>query len=286
MHDVFLTPQDCGIFKKRSYMPGKGWHVFYTQQNCDYEFDTVYAHFFVRVEGRPDCFVFFEDHGDYISATTLENCKEQMELIEKSECQFAAGDYPMETEDGNIEQQEYIAFDDMLVSLTLLQNEELEIRVFDLQKVELVKHVTMRQGAYTPIQAVAQKSDHVVLVSMSKCYMFSVSILVETGVDAITEFPLYTLTQSCSYCYRPISACIVGQLLIVCLSTNDGVQFFSCDLNKVLESSEQNKELTSSIWREMKIPDLIDKADWIDSVYWMHEKRVEKCFSMKVTQRI
>ena len=109
-----------------------------------------------------------------------------------------------------------------------------------------------------------------VLITSKQCILFSIPQVAEAGADAITIFPLTASRERVGN----MSACIVGQLLVVC-RTCPKLQFICCDLNKVLEFSKQNKEITSSIWRKMTIPDAIETAEWIDSIYLVQEKRIE-----------
>ena len=162
----------------------------------------------------------------------------------------------------DVHESEFIAFSDSLIGIYVYDDENLEVRILCLRKFQLVKTLKI-DGNTKEIKAVAQNSEYVVAITTSKCFLFSVREIVETGAEAITKFPINEPSDEEEY----MSSCIVGQLLVVCRSCPN-VQFFCCDLNKVLANVGECKTITSSIWREM----LNEKVDWVGRSFMVQEK--------------
>ena len=240
VRNFVLTQHNNWIIKKRSAAPGEGWYVFDSRERCEYEFDDIEAQYFLPVEGRPDSFVVLNEQEYSLAVKILEKCTRQMEWTEASEGCFHLEDLPQQWGSIVIEQQEYVAFSDKLVGLTLFVNGKLDIRVFDLIDFKLLKHVCADKDIsfidiHIHVGAIAQKSEYVVIMKVTKCFIFSISELIKSGNDAVTEFPAVKLTESHGHVS---SACIVGHLLVACCSSCEDVQFFSCDL---IQSPDERK---------------------------------------------
>ena len=270
VQNIVLSGNDSGMYmiSKRDFtkrpFPPPDWYVYNLRTNREEKSNDLSGLQVIRKEGSHGCYVAFKDIlFKYLDIKTFTTCNGKIEWT----VDYKGGPFKNygTREDEDMDGEVYLAWSDYIVGIYHFFDKETHVRIFDLKEMKPAKSFAVADDKYNVIDAVAQKNEYVLFVA-GKCYLFSILQAIQLGRGAIVEFPLYDDYDEC------MSACIVGHILVISEDGNGGIKFFACDLNKVLAHAEQHKNITSSIWREMKIPDSIAKAEWMDCVYLMQEK--------------
>ena len=265
---IVPSPHDGWIIEEED--PETQCYVFNTRKNRKEKIDSFKADFVVPMTCCPGFYVVCKDVcPEYFDVQTIKVFKGQLEWIEGTEGRFREADMPLPDSE-TVKQYNYVALCDTLLEDSV-DNEAgvLVVRVFDRNKSKPITMFSLDKDVGY-VEADAKTSEYVVFITSKKCFLLSVSKIIEGGANAVTKFPINPPIDD----EVRISACIVGHLLVVCHPCPK-VQFICCDLNTMLTHAQQNRKIMASVWREMKIPDSIATADWIDRVYLIQEKRAE-----------
>ena len=263
VQDIVLSGQHDWLVQENTGANAYKWYAFNSSKHKE-KLDYFSADFVARKEGCPGLYVVGEECiNDAYLLKTLKVHEGQIEWIGPSE---RIHEEDLLTLGGALVQHEYVAFSNTLVAIYRYDDGDLEVRILDLQTFELVKTTIIDENVER-VKAVAQNTEYVVIITLSKCLLFSVSEFIETGTNAVTKFPLYSANIE----NDKTAACIVGQLLVVGHRFFNHQYFSCCDLNTVLTYVKQ-KEATSLIWRRLEIPYSFATAKWRDRLYLVQEK--------------